>query len=472
MGIVIAAPLILRARRAILPRPIPSEAAPPDMSAAPLSVAIVGAGPAGFYAADAFLRRGTNCRIDVIDRLPTPFGLVRAGVAPDHQSTKNVTRAFDRTLQRPEVRFVGNVELGETVSGAELAELYDAVVLTFGAQTPRTLGIPGEDREGVCDAAGFVNWYNAVPGAPDLSRRVAVEAAVVVGNGNVALDIARLLAKTPDELADGDIDPAAAAAIGAAPLRDVYVVGRRGPLEASFTAPELSEFGRLAAAAPVVSPADLPEDAAPAAESAGKRRNLRILQDYAAASAAAEDRPARVRFLFRASPAEVLGEGGGGRMTGARLERNRVVGGRAVGTGETFAIAAGLLVSAIGYRAADGIAGIPVDRRGTVANVDGRVRPGLYVAGWARRGPTGVIGTNRNDARGVVDRVLADGLAPGKPGRDGLDALLRARGARPVDYAGWRRIDAAETAAARGLPGARPRVKMTRVADMLAAAEA
>ena len=443
------------------------------MSAAPLSVAVVGAGPAGFYAADAFLRRKTPCRIDVIDRLPTPFGLVRAGVAPDHQSTKNVVRAFDRTLQRPEVRFVGNVELGETVSGAELAELYDAVVLAFGAQTPRKLGIPGEDREGVCDATGFVNWYNAVPGAPDLSRRVAVDAAIVVGNGNVALDIARLLAKTADELADGDIDPAAAAALGAAPIRDVYVVGRRGPLEASFTAPELSEFGRLARAAPAVSPADLPEnaDAAPEAERARKQRNLRILREYAAGDAAAEARPARVRFLFRASPVEVLGEGDGGRMTGARLERNRIADGRAVGTGETFAIDAGLLVSAIGYRAASGIAGIPVDRRGTVANAGGRVRPGLYVAGWARRGPTGVIGTNRNDARGVVDRILADGIAPGKPGPGGLDALLGARGARPVDYAGWRRIDAAEVAAARGFAGARPRVKMTRVADMLAAAE-
>lgn len=444
------------------------------MTAPLLSVAIVGAGPAGFYAADAFLRRDTPCRIDILDRLPTPFGLVRAGVAPDHQTTKNVVRAWDRILRRDGVRLVGNTALGEAVSLDELAGLYDVVVLAFGAQVPRKLGVPGERREGALDAVRFVGWYNAVPGAGNLSRQAAARAAVVVGNGNVALDIARLLAKTPAELADGDIDPGAAAAIGAAPLEDIYVVGRRGPLQASFTAPELSEFGGLAEAAPVVSPADLPDnaDAVDAAERPKKQRNLRILRGYADNAEAARARPVRVRFLFHASPVEILGDSDGGRMTGVRLERNRLENGRAVGTGETFEIAAGLLVAAIGYRVADGIAGLPLDtRRGIVANEDGRVAPGVHVVGWARRGPTGVIGTNRNDARDVVGRIVADGAAPGgKPGPGGLDALLGARGVRTVDYAGWTRIDAAETAAAQGAPGKRPRVKFTRVADMLAAA--
>ena len=439
------------------------------MTAPVLTVAVVGAGPAGFYAADAFLRQRAPCRIDIIDRLPTPFGLVRAGVAPDHQSTKNVVRLFDRILQKETVRFVGNVALGETVSYEDLTRLYDVVILAFGAQTPRRLGIPGEDRAGVVDATRFVAWYNAVPGAQDLSPLVAAaRAAVVVGNGNVALDIARILAKTPAELADGDIDPAAAAAIGAAPLADIYVVGRRGPLQASFTAPELSEFGGLEEASPVVSPADLPDgaEAAGDADRTKTERNLRILSGYAAAEGEARARPVRVHFLFRASPVEILG---GARMTGVRLERNRLQGGRAEGTGETFAVDAGLLVAAIGYRVDDGIAAVPVDdRRGTVANAEGRVAPGVYVVGWARRGPTGVIGTNRNDARGVVETILADGIAPGKPGPAGLDALL---GSTPrVDYEGWQHIDAAEIAAAAGAAGTRPRVKFTRTADMLAAA--
>ena len=453
-----------------MPRPRTPEG---PHSAAPLSVAVVGAGPAGFYAADAFLRRGTSCRIDVIDRLPTPFGLVRAGVAPDHQSTKNVTRAWERVLQRGEVRLIGNVALGETVSYDELRGLYDAVVLAFGAQAPRRLDIAGEDLEGVCDATSFVAWYNAVPGAADLSAQVRrARAAVVVGNGNVALDIARLLAKTGEELAEGDIDPRAAGAIAAAPLSDIYVVGRRGPLQASFTAPELAEFGGLAEAGAAVSADDLPEDAdsVPEDERTKKRRNLKILRGYADAAAA---RPVRVRFVFNASPASVLGDA---RMSGVRLEHNRLEAGRAVGTGRTYEIGAQLLVSAIGYRVADGVPGVPLDaRRGAVANDGGRVAPGVYVTGWARRGPTGVIGTNRNDARGVVERIFADGVAAAKPGPEGLDALLAAREVRRVDYSGWRRIDAAEIAAARaaqGDTGKRPRVKFTKVSDMLAAAGA
>ena len=453
----------------------------PDIDGAgmtrPFSVAIVGAGPAGFYAADALLRRGAPCRIDIIDRWPAPFGLVRAGVAPDHQSTKNVIRLYDRTLQDPRVRFAGNVALGETLGFDDLKTLYDAAILSFGAQRARRLGIPGEDRAGVFDATQFVDWYNAVPAAEEETAAIAesvraAEAAVVVGNGNVALDIARLLAKTGGELAAGDIDPAAAAAIAAAPLRDIYIVGRRGPAQASFTAPELREFGGLAAAAPVVAAADLPEnaDAAPEAERRKKTRNLGILRGYAETESAARERPARIHFLFLASP---IGIEGGARMTAVRFRRNRLEDGRAKGTGETFSLAAQLLVSAIGYRAADAAAGIPIDERsGGVANAGGRVEPGVYVTGWARRGPTGMIGTNRNDARDVVEAVMADGPAPGKPGPDGLDALLRARGVRAVDYAAWRRIDAAEIAAAAGCAGDRPRLKFARVTDMLAAARA
>ncbi len=434
-----------------------------------LSIAIVGTGPAGFYAAQAFLRRNTPCAIDMIDRLPTPFGLVRAGVAPDHQSTKQITRLFDKILRDKAVRFVGNVELGAAVSLADLTRLYDIVILAFGAQVPRRLGIPGEDLVGVADATRFVNWYNAVPGADDLSALVAARTAVIVGNGNVALDIARLLAKTDRELGDSDINPKAAAAIAAAPLQDIVVVGRRGPLQASFTAPELSEFGKLAEASVVVSASDLPDnaDSVDKAERPRKEKILRLLRACAEGGTPEGARPVRIRFLFCASPTEILGNG---QMTGVRLVRNRLEDARAVATGETFDIPAELMVSAIGYRVAADIAGLPVDeRRGIVANSDGRVAPGVYVVGWARRGPRGVIGTNRNDARSVVERILADEITPGKPGPQGLDALLAANAMRPVDYEGWRHIDAAEIAAANGA-GARPRIKFTRLADMLAAA--
>jgi ferredoxin--NADP+ reductase len=434
-----------------------------------LSVAIVGAGPAGFYAADALLRKPRECRIDILDRLPTPYGLVRSGVAPDHQSTKNVVRVFDRILRNDAVRLLGNVEMGRDVAYGELKALYDVVVLALGAQVPRRLGIPGESLAGAVDSTGFVDWYNAVPGARDLAAELDARTAVVVGNGNVALDVARLLAKTGAELAAGDIDPRAAEAIAGAPLADIHVVGRRGPLHAAFTSPDLAELGKLAQAAPVVDRASLPDSADSVAEDerTKKAKNLRILKNFAAANGDADPRPVKVRLVFFASPVEILGED---RVGAVRFERNRIVDGRAVGTGETFEIEAQLFVSAIGYRVGSPDGGPPVDeRRGIIANDDGRVEPGVYVVGWARRGPTGVIGTNRNDAREVVERVAADALPGGRPGPGGLDRLLAERGARIVTTDGWRRIDEAEIAAASGDPQ-RPRVKFTSIDEMLAAA--
>lgn len=432
-----------------------------------LTVAIVGAGPAGFYAADAFLRNSGTCRIDILDRLPTPYGLVRAGVAPDHQSTKNVTRVYDRILQNGAVRLIGNVTLGSDITYDELKALYDVVVLATGAQSPRPLGIPGENLTGVVASTDFVNWYNAVPGAPDLSQAIRAETAVVVGNGNVALDIARLLAKTAAELATTDIELAAADAISAAPLRDIYVVGRRGPMQASFTSPELTEFGELEDAVPVVDAAFLPEtaDDVPDAEKPKKEKNLRILKQFAALDAALDPRPVKIHLVFCASPLEILGPD---RVTGIKFERNRIDNGRPVPTGERFEIEAQLFVSAIGYYAESESGGPPIDAaRGTVRNDNGRIEAGAYVVGWARRGPTGVIGTNRNDARGVVDQILADGVARGKPGPDALDTLLAERGTKPTSYEDWTRIDAAEVTAG---GGTRPRVKFTRIGDMLIAA--
>ena len=433
-----------------------------------LTVAIVGAGPAGFYAADALLRKGGACRIDILDRLPTPFGLVRAGVAPDHPSTKNVTRVYDRILQNDAVRLVGNVTLGGDITYDELKALYDVVILAFGAQVPRHLGIPGEGLFGVVDSTPFVDWYNAVPGTPDLSGEVAATTAVVIGNGNVALDIARMLAKTAEELASTDIDQAAADAIAGAVLTDIYVIGRRGPMQASFTSPELTEFGELVDAVPIVDGSVLPEtaDEAADAEKPKKEKNLRILQRFAALDIASDPRPVKIHLVFCAAPLEIHGDD---RVRSVIFERNRIENGRAVPTGERFEIEAQLIVSAIGYHTSRENGGVPIDEgRGIVRNDDGRIEAGAYVVGWARRGPTGVIGTNRNDARDVVDQILGDNIQRGKPGPDGLDAVFAERGTRATSYEDWTRIDATEVAAG---GEQRPRVKFTQVEDMLAAAQ-
>ena len=426
-----------------------------------VAVAIVGSGPAGCYAAAALLKKLPGCRIDIIERLPTPFGLVRGGIAPDHQSTKNVARIFGRTLDHDGVRLLGNVELGRDISYGELKELYDVVVLAVGAQVPRPLGIPGEDLPGVANVIDFVGWYNGVPGSRDYSATVDAEAAVVVGNGNVALDVARILAKTRAELEASDIVPAVADAIAAAPMRDIYVIGRRGPVESSFSYPELSEFGALEEAVPLARASQLPEDASAAEESARKKKqkNLDVFKTYAANTAG--DKPVRVQFCFFASPVAVLGED---RMTGVRMVRNRIEDGRAVPTDETFDITAQLLVPAIGYRTGP-IPEVPLDdRRGTVPNDEGRVEPGVYAVGWAKRGPTGVVGTNKGDSQRVVDLIVADAPRAAKPGPDGLDKLLGARGVRVVTTADWRRIDAAECA--RG-HGERAREKFTTLDEML-----
>ena len=423
-----------------------------------LSVAIVGSGPAGFYAADSLLKKLPDCRIDIIERLPTPFGLVRSGVAPDHQSTKNVTRVFEKVLDKPTVRFVGNIELGRDLGYDELKAAYDIVILALGAQAPRRLGIPGEDLAGVCDVVDFVGWYNAVPGAPDCGHYLDARQAIVVGNGNVAIDIARLLARSAAELAQSDVAPAAERALLAAPITDIYLVGRRGALDANFTFQELAELGEMERAVPLIDPGDLP--AADQVQGLDKKpaRNLEVLRGFAGNDPNAK--PVRIHLCFRAAPAAVLGKS---RMTGVRFARTRVDQSKAVPTGETFDVDAQLLVPAIGYRVAP-VAGLPIDQQGgIVANRDGLVEPGVYVVGWAKRGPSGVIGTNRNDSGEVVDRIIAANLKATKPGADALDRIVAKRRLRPVATADWRRIDQAERAAG----NARPRRKIERVQDMI-----
>ena len=433
-----------------------------------LQIGIVGAGPSGCYVADALGRKLPGARIDIFDRLPTPFGLVRGGVAPDHQGTKNIARQFERTLGKDGLRFLGNVAIGRDISYEELKAAYDVLVVTIGALEDRRLGIPGETLDAVYGSGQFVAWYNGIPDGRDLEPRLDGKSVAIIGNGNVALDIARLLGKTRDELATSDLCAHARAAFDAARIEDIWLIGRRGPLQASFTTAELAEFGELSRVATRVDPAQLPQalpDGLGEDQKKLAEKNLEVLRGYAARGEQRE-RPVRIRFLFHATPVAIRGE------TRARelvLETTRVEQGRTVSGGTTFSIPADTVISAIGYRSTP-CPGLPFDAaRGIVANELGRVEPGVYTSGWCKRGPQGVVPANRADSLAVADLILADLAgheAGGKPGGALIDSLLAERGARPVDFAGWQKINAAEVAAGQG----RPREKLTRLEDLLAAA--
>jgi len=429
-----------------------------------LSIAVVGSGPAAFYTAAALIEKAPDCTIDMIERLPTPFGLIRYGVAPDHEHTKNVMKAYGRTAQAPQVRFFGNVEIGRELSLSELRGLYDAVVLAVGAARDRPLGVPGDDKEGVIGSASFVGWYNGHPDFVDLAPNLETKNVVIVGQGNVAIDIARVLAKTPEEMARFDLVDHAAQKIQSAPIEDIYMIGRRGPIEAKFTNVELREMGHLVNCNPVVDASQLPATAEGEMSDRDRRmkeKNLATLKGFADAPADSAKKK-RIHFSFYAAPVAVLG---GSKVEGIRFERTAVKDGRAVGTGQFFEIPCRLVIAAIGYRSAK-VPETPFDdREGIVKNADGRVEPGLYAVGWIKRGPSGVIGTNKPDGEACATQITTDLTPSAKAGRNGLENLLRARKARPLSFADWQVIEKAEIANAR--PGA-PRRKFPRVAEMLA----
>lgn len=409
-----------------------------------LHVAIVGAGPAGFYTAEALVKRlGSGVMVDIIDSLPTPYGLIRAGVAPDHQSIKAVDRRYHAVLAGG-VRFVGDVAVGDGGIGVDaLLGLYDAVVLATGAPHDRALGIPGEHLPGVLGSGAFVGWYNGHPDFTGLDVSLRHKGVAVIGNGNVAIDVARVLAKTPAELAHADLAAHAWRALAASGVRDIHIVGRRGPYQASFTPKEMGELGELARARPVVDPGDLPDAGGDAALDPGLRKVVGHLRAFAAAP----PRPTAVTiaFDFFARPVAIAAAGDALRLT---IERTRLDGDRAVGTGQTREIACGLIVACIGYRSAP-LGDVPFDAAGgRFVNDGGRVAERLYVTGWARRGPSGMIGTNKPDGAEVAARIAGEVTPGGRSGAPGLDALLAARGIRPVTFAGWQAIDAAEIAAA------------------------
>jgi ferredoxin/flavodoxin---NADP+ reductase len=450
-----------------------------------MRAAVIGAGPSGFYATDQLLRAGFE--VDLLDALPTPFGLVRAGVAPDHPKIKSVTRVYDKTAQHPGFRFFGGVTVGLDVAREELLVRYDAVVYAIGTAGDNRLGIPGEELAGVHAATDFVGWYNGHPAYADRAFDLGVERAVVIGNGNVAIDVARMLMLAADEVASTDTADHAIAPLAASRVREVVLLGRRGPAQAAFTNPELLELGELSRADVVVASSEMDLDAASArwlaSDEADKtaRRNVEILREYAARRGSR--RAHRVVLRFLRSPVAVLGDAEG-RVSGLRVTVNRLEadGGqlRAAETGEHEIIPCGLVLRSIGYRG-EPVVGVPFDeRRGLIRNEDGRVvdaagkpLPGEYAVGWIKRGPSGVIGTNKKCAADTVARIREDREAgrlgaPAHGGREKTYAWLRERVPGSVTWGGWAAIDAHETAA--GRPHGRPRVKLVRVAEMLAVA--
>jgi ferredoxin/flavodoxin---NADP+ reductase len=410
--------------------------------------------------------------VDMLERLPTPWGLVRLGVAPDHPKLKSVSRAFERIAEKPGFRFLGNVEVGRDLSHQDLLRLYDAVIYAFGAQRDKRLGIPGEDLPGSWSATEFVGWYNGHPDYQDLPFDLDVERAVVIGNGNVALDVARMLALTPEELAPTDTTDPAIDAIGSSPLKEVVIVGRRGPAQASWTTQELKEMGELAGADVSVDAAEL-EGALE--DDTQTQRNMVVLREFA--SREPTGKPLVVRFLFFRSPVAIHG---GNKVESVELVRNRLEdqGGRlvAIPTDEHETLECGLVFRSVGYRGV-GLPDVPVDeRRGTIVNDGGRVRGSerTYCAGWIKRGPTGIIGTNKKDATETVALLLED-IEQGRlthnedATAESVEALLAERGVGAVLYAGWTSIDELERAAGEKL--GRPRVKLRTWDELLEAAE-
>jgi ferredoxin--NADP+ reductase len=417
-------------------------------------VAIVGSGPAGIYAAAALTKAG-HAEVDVLDRLPCPFGLVRYGVAPDHPKIKSIAAALHKVLDEPSVRFLGNVAVGTDVSIAELHEHYDAIIFANGAAIDRRLGIPGEDLAGSISATDFVNWYNGHPDAPIDKYALDARTVAVIGVGNVAVDVARVLAKTSDELRITDVPGHVLDVLSASRIEDIHVLGRRGPVQAKWTTHELRELGELTNADIVVRQDELVLDDASTehlAADAGARRNFEALQTWAERPLEGKPRRVHLRFLLR--PAELVGDTA---VEGVRLVRTELDGtGSARDTDAGCLLDAQLVVRSVGYRGV-AIPGLPFDeQKGTVPHLGGRVLrdgvpvPGEYVAGWIKRGATGVVGTNKHDANETVDSLLADSQLPdGLPAaierdRDGLPALLRTRGVTVVTWQGWASIEQAE----------------------------
>lgn len=447
----------------------------------PLAVAIVGAGPSGFYAAEALLKApGVTVRVDLFDRLPTPFGLVRGGVAPDHQKIKSVAAVYEKTAADPRVRFFGAVKLGRDLTAAELIARHDAVIYAVGCESDRHMEIPGEHLAGSHSATEFVGWYN---GHSDYCGRVfdlSTDAVAVVGVGNVAMDVTRILARDAEDLAKTDIACYALEALRQSKVRTVWLLGRRGPAEAAYSLAEIREIAELTAADLVVDPVEAAVDEASVVDAAAKKKT-EYVQEHAKKGEGTKER--KVRLRFRVSPVELSGENG--RVSAIRIKKNKLVsdgkgGVQAVGTGIFETIKVGLVLRSVGYRGVP-LPGVPFDEKsGHIPHEAGRVvpsagapaLPGQYVVGWAKRGPSGLIGTNRADAVETVQSLLADLTSGSLPAAAdaSLEAtfrLLAEKKIRALSFADWQKLDALEKAA--GAKAGKIREKFTSVGDMLAA---
>jgi ferredoxin/flavodoxin---NADP+ reductase len=442
-------------------------------------IAVVGAGPAGFYACEDLLKRGFE--VDLFDVLPTPFGLVRAGVAPDHPKLKTVTRRYEKTASEPGFRFFGSVELGSDVMRSELFERYHGVIYAVGTSDDNRLGIHGEDRPGSHSATEFVAWYNGHPDYAEREFDLSATRAVVIGNGNVAIDVARMLVLDPDEIKITDTADHAITGLGAASVEHVIMLGRRGPAQAAFTNPELLELGELKRSDVIVDPGEMELDQYSRAwleEHGDKtaRRNVEILTEYSQRELQGKSHRIELRFLR--SPVEIIGDDEQGPVTGIRVVKNAINEDlRAVPTGEEEMIECGLVLRSIGYRGRP-LPDVPFDeKRGLIRNEGGRVLddegrpvPGEYAVGWIKRGPSGVIGTNKKDASDTIARLLEDAEAgklnepSGDSDPEAITAWLRSQVPGLVTWDGWQSIDRHETTA--GEPHGRPRIKVVSVAEM------
>lgn len=441
----------------------------------PLRVAIVGSGPSGFYAAEALFKSDYTVTVDMYEKLPVPFGLVRSGVAPDHPKIKNVTRIYDKIAENPGFQFLGNITIGQDLSVESLRQHYHAVLFASGASSDRRLNIPGEDLDRSYTATEFVAWYNGHPEYKDRVFDFSRENAVIIGQGNVAVDVCRILSKSIDELKETDIADHALEALAESKIKNIYMIGRRGPAQAAFTPQEAKELGELELTEVVIDPADLELSAADEAElemNPAKRKNVAMMRDLLAKSQAGEfaNKPRKLHLMFFQSPVALEGENGS--VEHVVLERNALSGEagqqKARGTGETTTLDSGLFFRSVGYRGVP-MAGVPFrEDWGVFQNEGGRIETGMYTAGWIKRGPSGIIGTNKPCSYDTVKLLLEDLslLHCEVPDTAPIKEQLASAGVRVVSYADWKKIDAAEIAA--GQAKGKSRSKFTRIEDMLA----
>ena len=422
------------------------------------SVVIIGSGPSGFYTAESITKK-LNSNIDIIDRLPTPFGLIRGGVAPDHQTTKRISLAYSKTAKKEQINFFGNIEIGKDISIDELREIYDVVVLAIGSEIDNKLEIKGNNLKGVYGSAEIVGWYNGHPDYVDLKPNLNTENVVVIGNGNVAIDIVRVLSKTPEEMLDSDIPEYALNSIDKSPIKNLYIVGRRGPIEAKFTNVELREMGNLKNCLPVVN-IDLPDNLVGNYSERDQRlieKNLETLRSFV--SLKKENKEKKINFNFFQKPIEIIGND---KVEIIKFEKTNLEDGKLKDTGEITEIKCGLVVTAIGYKPKN-IPGLKISE-GVVENNEGRIDKGFYASGWIRRGPTGVIGTNKADGELIANLISKEFKNQNKNGRNALIEIIKNKNLEVTSFEDWEKIDSYEKENAKDPT---PRKKILTIKEML-----